>query len=352
MMIQKNWVRVFLKLIFFLLLFFNTVSISSQNEKISFEKYGVTEGLPEEYVSSMVQDHQGFIWFTTQNGLVKFDGYRMQVFKGDPSNPEKLRGRHHSEGLLLARDGKLWIGSVSDSGGLTFFNPKTEKFTNYVTNKKDSLKIPFENNFPLFEDIEENIWFTSFSFDTDESFLCKINSKTQKVSRYPYRVNLKNNDIVLNFTIAESKKDSSVWLRTADYDILRYDRKLDVFETQIKKGDLIPGTTARDSIIDLIPAGKSGLIPMANDSNLFLWDPMKRKVVETYNFPAHVELRAGSASFEDTHGNFWNSHHNNLTLINRELEKRQDFKFGQGVLSFKGAPKDIRYIKPILDENK
>ena len=352
MMTQKNRVRVFLKLGFFLLLFSNTTSISSQNEKIAFEKYGVAEGLPEEYVSSIVQDYQGFIWFTTQNGLVKFDGYQMQVFKGDPSNQDALWGKNLKGGLLLASDGKLWIGSVSSSGGLASFNPKTEKFTNYVPNEKDSLKVPFANNFLLFEDVKEHIWFSSASYYRNERFLCKINTKTRKVSRYPFKVDTKYNDILLNFQIAESKKDSSVWLRDRNSNILRYNRKLDVFETQFKKGDLIPGTTVRDSIIDLIPSGKSGLISMSNYTNLFLWDPMKRKVVETYNFPAHDVVPAAGASFEDTHGNLWSLSHDNLTLINRELEERQDFKFGTGLLSFKGAPKYSTAVLPFLEENE
>jgi hypothetical protein len=35
----------------------------TKNEKISFEKYIVTEGFPEEYVMPMIQDKQGFIFF-------------------------------------------------------------------------------------------------------------------------------------------------------------------------------------------------------------------------------------------------------------------------------------------------
>jgi ligand-binding sensor domain-containing protein len=55
-----------------------------QQPKISFEKYGVAEGLPEARVSSMIQDDQGFIWFATQNGLVKYEGYDFKTYEPTP----------------------------------------------------------------------------------------------------------------------------------------------------------------------------------------------------------------------------------------------------------------------------
>src|ERR1039457_3904549 len=36
------------------------------------------------YASSMVQDGQGFLWVATQNGLVRWDGYRSRVYHADP----------------------------------------------------------------------------------------------------------------------------------------------------------------------------------------------------------------------------------------------------------------------------
>ncbi len=71
----------------------------AQQEKIAFEKYGVAEGLPEEYVQHIVQDRQGFIWATTQNGLVKFDGYKMQVFRMNTKLPGALHLKNLHGGL-------------------------------------------------------------------------------------------------------------------------------------------------------------------------------------------------------------------------------------------------------------
>ena len=58
-----------------LILLFFTNNLLSQNDELRFEHLTVADGLPNGHVKSIIQDHLGFIWFTTQNGLVKFNGF-------------------------------------------------------------------------------------------------------------------------------------------------------------------------------------------------------------------------------------------------------------------------------------
>ena len=46
-----------------------------QNDEPIFQHLTVADGLPNNHVKCIIQDHLGFLWFTTQNGLVKYDGY-------------------------------------------------------------------------------------------------------------------------------------------------------------------------------------------------------------------------------------------------------------------------------------
>lgn len=312
---------------------FTLSCVIAQTEKISFEKYGITEGLPEEVGVNFLQDKQGFMWIGTQNGLAKFDGYKMEVFRADLSDPDGLQIHNLFGGLVLAEDNKIWVGGVGKAGGLAFYDPTTEKFTNYSIDLDDTTKIPYQNCFLLFEDVANNIWFGSYGNNGQEAFLCKLNPKTQKVSRYPYSVGRKRNDIVMNFALAESKKDSAIWINTNDNKIMRYDRTKDAFELQFKKGDIIPGTTYKDSIIDINTANKSGLITLTNNDRMFLFDPISKNVVETYEFTNRDNIPWG-AQFEDINGDFWVSSHDNLTLISRENKQRQDYKFGDAPLDF------------------
>ena len=87
----------------------------AQQHKIPFEKYSVAEGLPEEVAISPLQDDKGFIWFGTQNGLVKYDGYSFKVYRAalDKTDSTSLQMRSQFGGLIKARDGKIWIAGES-----------------------------------------------------------------------------------------------------------------------------------------------------------------------------------------------------------------------------------------------
>lgn len=117
-------------LTFIILLAFLTVNGFAQPQKIAFEKYNVAEGLPEEYVISLIQDDKGFIWAATQNGLVKYDGYQFKVYKvtSDSSQTTQLQIRNLFGGLGLARDGKIWMGGGggTDEGTIASFDPVSE----------------------------------------------------------------------------------------------------------------------------------------------------------------------------------------------------------------------------------
>jgi ligand-binding sensor domain-containing protein len=205
-------------------------SLPAQTEKILFDKIGVKEGLPEESVYSIIQDKQGFIWAATQNGLVKFDGYSMQVYQGDRQNPGALGIRDLAGGLIQSRDGRIWIGAEGIDGGLSSFDPRTGKFTNYPVDFSDTTKIPFTNCHLIFEDITGNIWFANRAMDDQgwrNSLLCRLDPETGKVRRYDFRrVGGALNNIILDEGTAESKSDSSVWFLFRE-GLYRYERKKD-----------------------------------------------------------------------------------------------------------------------------
>jgi ligand-binding sensor domain-containing protein len=77
------------------------------------QSWQVRDGLPQNTIEAILQTRDGYLWLATQEGLVRFDGARFEVFD---------RGRvpgmttNHVTALLEARDGTLWAGTVG--GGL------------------------------------------------------------------------------------------------------------------------------------------------------------------------------------------------------------------------------------------
>ena len=72
---------------------FTVPAVAAPAPTLRFEHLSVEDGLAQETVLAMAQDRDGFMWFGTQNGLSRFDGYRFVNFRtafGDPTTLEIL----------------------------------------------------------------------------------------------------------------------------------------------------------------------------------------------------------------------------------------------------------------------
>ena len=76
-----------------------------------FSHLGLDEGLSQLSVLTIFQDSDGFMWFGTRNGLNRYDGRKMVVYKHEDGHPESLTDSYI---LSLAEDRqhRLWIGSL------------------------------------------------------------------------------------------------------------------------------------------------------------------------------------------------------------------------------------------------
>src|SRR5207302_9151572 len=91
-----------------------------------FDSWTTDNGLPQASVNSVLQTRDGFLWFTTFGGLVRYDGLRVQVF--NTGNTKGLRSSRFVR-LFEDREGNLWI--TTEAQGLTRY--RDEVFTTYTT---------------------------------------------------------------------------------------------------------------------------------------------------------------------------------------------------------------------------
>jgi ligand-binding sensor domain-containing protein/serine phosphatase RsbU (regulator of sigma subunit) len=101
---------------------------------IKFTTLSLDQGLSQSVVNAIWQDHQGFMWFGTQDGLNRFDGYTFKVYKNNPNNPHSLSNNYV---YALAEDahGDLWVGT---SHGLNRFDLASETFTVFIHDPSDA----------------------------------------------------------------------------------------------------------------------------------------------------------------------------------------------------------------------
>lgn len=120
-----------------------------------FEHLTVADGLPENSGLALLQDHLGFIWIGTQNGLARYDGQTMTTFEVDLDDPYSFAGQVVT---VLEEDhvGDLWIGTFGS--GLIHYERATGRFTTYVHDPADAASLSSNWIYFLHADQRGNIW--------------------------------------------------------------------------------------------------------------------------------------------------------------------------------------------------
>lgn len=85
---------------------------------LSVQRYSLEEGLSQQAVNAIVQDAEGFMWFGTEDGLNRFDGYEFRQLRHERSDSLSLPNGWISS-LVASEDG-LWI--ATDGGGVLYRN--------------------------------------------------------------------------------------------------------------------------------------------------------------------------------------------------------------------------------------
>jgi ligand-binding sensor domain-containing protein/signal transduction histidine kinase len=87
-----------------------------QPAQLPLKKYTAADGLPHNIVNRIVRDSRGFLWFCTEEGLSRFDGYQFVNYTTEQGLPHP-----HVKDLLETREGIYWVATGK---GLCRFNPK------------------------------------------------------------------------------------------------------------------------------------------------------------------------------------------------------------------------------------
>ncbi|WP_338758376.1 two-component regulator propeller domain-containing protein [Massilia sp. METH4] len=104
------------------------LAAAAPSRTLRFEQLSVQDGLPQESVLAIAQDRQGFIWFGTQGGLARYDGYRTVIYQHALSDPHSL-SQNWVRVLHVDPSGRLWVGT---DNGLDLFDPLAQRFAHYL----------------------------------------------------------------------------------------------------------------------------------------------------------------------------------------------------------------------------
>lgn len=128
---------------------------ADQQPSLIFDHLTPADGLSDGTSLGIAQDHQGLMWFATQNGLDKYDGYQFSVFNHDPDDPTSLSD-NTIYSLYLAHNGVLWIGTAK--GGLNKMDQTTNTFIHYVHDPVKPTSLASGPVRAIQEDASGNLW--------------------------------------------------------------------------------------------------------------------------------------------------------------------------------------------------
>jgi two-component system sensor histidine kinase ChiS len=266
---------------------------------IRFDHISIQEGLSQSVVSAILQDSQGFMWFGTQDGLNRYDGYEFKIFKQDPENPQSL-----SSNFILAifedRDGILWIGT--NGGGLNRFDRETEQFTAFFNDPADADSLSSNFISEIFEDHEGVLWIGTIGGGLDQ-----LDRETGRFIHYPN--DPENPQSLVGNTVSAIYEDreNTLWVGTNPGGLNRFDREKNLFT--IYQNDPNDPLSIGSNNVTSILEDRSGMLWVGtNNAGISRFDREKGTFLTIQNNPQDpqsLSIDNVTAILEDRVGIIW-----------------------------------------------
>ena len=339
--------------ILILIILLQCFKLEAQNIHPKFKHINNEDGLSNSTVESVLQDHRGFMWFGTRNGLNRYDGYEIITYKNIENDSTSLSDDYITY-LFEDRHHDLWVGTLN---GLNKFDLNTNKFKRYKSKIQSSKTSTLDLISCIYEDRKGKIWVGTAGnglnfIDEEEHSLFQYTQKKytnhfggdvkdfledkkgnfwmatdaglyyldSKTNRFNTIQNLKK--FRLNNIIEGN--DGHLWLGTTDNGLLLFNPKnnnIKQYKHQDKNSESLGSDQIRAMILDqhhrLWVGGVNG--------GLDLFDTNRQTFQHFENEAGNIKSlsqRTVSAIYEDKQGNLWiGTHRGGVNLYSPKSEK-------------------------------
>jgi signal transduction histidine kinase/ligand-binding sensor domain-containing protein/DNA-binding response OmpR family regulator len=120
----------------------------AQQQNPKFRRLTTDQGLSQSHIGAILKDHKGFMWFASEDGLNRYDGYKFTHYKHDPENNNTINDSFVLD-ILEDKKGNLWVGTER---GLDRFDRERDQFVHY---SYGGVKMAVNT---LFTDAKDRLW--------------------------------------------------------------------------------------------------------------------------------------------------------------------------------------------------
>ncbi len=191
-------------------------SLSATNSYY-FDHLSNQHGLSSDVIMDIIQDHQGFLWFCTEDGLNRYDGYTFTKYRKDYENKNSLADNYTT---CITEDltNRLWIGTRSH--GISIYDPAFGTFE-HISTTHGSVRLPTNNINTLYADKQGNVW-----IGTENYGIMRI-SETGGLTIY--RTKHRHLANLINIKAIYEDRDGRLWIGSWSHGLFYYNAEDDDF---------------------------------------------------------------------------------------------------------------------------
>jgi len=293
--------------ILLILLLFCANNLFAQNNTLTVQFFEIKDGLSQNHVNCVMQDHSGIIWTGTQDGLNKYNGYEFEIYRHNSNNSNSLSSNYINS---IAEDkySNIWIAT---QGGLNKYDPQKDIFTAFLNNPEDKNTISENYIYNVFVDKNNNVWaLTDASlefYDRQKNIFKHYPIKTSPNTTY---LSYNNLDIIdYKNGLLLGTKDGLIYFNTEK-------RKIE----QTYTNDSTDNTTISNNQITIIYKDKLGEIWVGTEKGVNIFRNGKFKQIY-YNANKKEKNNTVYSIHQDNTGMFWVGTNEGLKKIDETKTK-------------------------------
>ena len=229
---------------------------------LRFDHISIEQGLSQSSVRVIFQDSRGFIWFGTEDGLNRYDGYSFKTYKPDPDSLDSLSDRSITS-IVEDHQGYLWI--ATGQGGLNRYDPRSETFTHYRHDYSNPLSIGSDRINVLYLDKKGNLW-----LGTPDG-LDLFHQSRNSFTHYNYEPSRPEGITGKTITAIFEDSQGQFWVGTAAAGLNHFDPQSKTF-TSYLHDPKAPDSISNDHVT-AIAEGKNGVLWVGTRNGLNRFTP-------------------------------------------------------------------------------
>ena len=297
------------------------------NCDLRFDHINIEQGLSQSSVRVILQDSIGFLWFGTEDGLNRYDGYNFKTFKPDPDAIDSISDRFITA-IVEDGEGILWIGTRQ--GGLNRYDPRTEKFTQYRHNDEFQSSLSDDYIYTLLIDSNDTLW-----VGTKEG-LDIFDRTTNSFTHYTYSPSKTDSLSGKSVTAIYEDNRGRMWIGTSSGGLNQFDKQSERFTPYLHHPDR-ENTISDNYVMSIVDAEDSTLwVGTWHGFNHFDPDTGEfKRYLNSADDPRSIAGNRINALKMDSTGNLWIGTNNGLDRLSkaggRFIHYKSDSAYAQSI---------------------